>query len=798
MWSETTNETISAPQFIKTITHDPHAQVPIMRSAPGFSQFVNFCATTPEVTSDDEAMMFCFPTLADSTTFGIPTQPEPSFEPLKMFKEVNASEGEPNPDDPGELKQDPVVLDFHDDDFTQEANPAPDETNVNNPTAELLAWHYRLSHTPFSKLQEMAKQGIIPKRLAYCSVPKCPACLYGKATRRPWRTKLPANKIGESTVIIDRPGACVSVDQLESPDTGLIAQLKGIPTTARYKCATVFVDHFSNLTFIHLQKTTNANKTVEAKHAFERYAKTHGVTVSHYHADNGRFAETKWLADLLAQPPGLEQTMSFCGVNAHFQNGVAEKRVRDLQDGTRTQILHAKIRWKNAITTNLWPYALRNSAETKNSTLRTGKTISPVEIFTNSRVRPRLDTLHHIGAPVYVLQNDLQAGKKIGKWLPRARLGIYLGHSPRHARTVALVLNPRTGLTSPQFHVKIDDLFETINVITVKEHGEWLRKCHFTKTKAPPSIITKPSTTLRTAPPIPQANEGADLTNDFGYDPELGVPTEPQQSEGEQVPTGTTAAQQIVEPPQQAPTMTHPAEATRKSTRTPKPTQRLLESIQQESLSLPIYLEAARYDPYEDNELDDVHPLTLLSKADKDTMYLHEALRAPDRAEFIKAMQAEIGSHTERKHWKLMLKIDVPEEHKVLDAIWSMKRKRRIKTQVVYKWKARLNVHGGQQVYGVNFWETFAPVVTWASIRLVLILSILHGWKTRQIDFVLAYPQADVETEMYMNVPKGFKMKHTGSKTMHVLKLLKNLYGQKQAGRVWHQYIHGILLELGY
>jgi hypothetical protein len=88
--------------------------------------------------------------------------------------------------------------------------------------------------------------------------------------------------------------------------------------------------------------------------------------------------------------------------------------------------------------------------------------------------------------------------------------------------------------------------------------------------------------------------------------------------------------------------------------------------------------------------------------------------------------------------------------------------------------------------------------VTWASILLVLILSILLGWKTRQIDFVLAYPQADVETEMYIKVPKGFKMKHICSNMSHVLKLLKNLYGQKQAGRVWHQYIHGILLELGY
>ena len=151
---------------------------------------------------------------------------------------------------------------------------------------------------------------------------------------------------------IDRPGACVSVDQLESPDAGLIAQLKGTPTTARYTCATLFVDHFSDLTFVHLQKSTNANETVEGKHVFERYSRSHIIKITHYHADNGRFAENKWLADLV-RVPGQGQTMSLCGVNVHFQNGVAERRVRDLQDRTRTQLLHAQIRWKQAITTNL-------------------------------------------------------------------------------------------------------------------------------------------------------------------------------------------------------------------------------------------------------------------------------------------------------------------------------------------------------------------------------------------------------------------------------------------------------------
>src|SRR5210317_1724421 len=55
--------------------------------------------------------------------------------------------------------------------------------------------------------------------------------------------------------------------------------------------------------------------------------------------------------------------------------------------------------------------------------------------------------------------------------------GIYLGHSPLHACTVALVLNTRTGLTSPHFHVIIDDHFDTVT--NVKENGIWMTKCGY-------------------------------------------------------------------------------------------------------------------------------------------------------------------------------------------------------------------------------------------------------------------------------------------------------------------------------
>jgi hypothetical protein len=84
-----------------------------------------------------------------------------------------------------------------------------------------------------------------------------------------------------------------------------------------------------------------------------------------------------------------------------------------------------------------------------------------------------------------------------------------------------------------------------------------------------------------------------------------------------------------------------------------------------------------------------------------------------------------------------------------------MKIKRDIKTRKVYKHKARLNVHGGQQEFAVKFFKTFSPVVNWFSFRLIFTLSLLSDWSTKQVDFVLAYPQAPIEFDMYMHLPNG-------------------------------------------
>ena len=111
--------------------------------------------------------------------------------------------------------------------------------------------------------------------------------MYGKATKRQWRQKTTSNK--DETTAPTKPGQVVSVDQMVSPTPGLIAQLTGRLTTKRYKYATVYVDQFSDLGFVYLQKTASAEETLEGKLAFERFSNSHGVKIQHYHADNGIF-----------------------------------------------------------------------------------------------------------------------------------------------------------------------------------------------------------------------------------------------------------------------------------------------------------------------------------------------------------------------------------------------------------------------------------------------------------------------------------------------------------------------------
>ncbi|KAL7580919.1 hypothetical protein ACA910_005738 [Epithemia clementina (nom. ined.)] len=671
-----------------------------------------------------------------------------------------------------------------------------------NPKDELLRWHYRLSHMAFSRLRQMCEIGDLPRRLLQAKTPFCAACQYGKLTRRPWRTK---GQVITGVKVATHPGQVVSVDQLESPTAGFVAQLKGAPTLQRYRYATIFVDHYSRYVYVYLQKSLTSAETVQAKCAFENNARDHGVRVLHYHADNGRFADNGFINDCKIKGQGL----SYCGGNAHFQNGIAEKMIRDLQEGTRTSLLFAIQKWPKMVNVHLWPYGLRHDANVRNATATIKHKKSPLELWSQVQVAPKIRHFHTFGCPVYVLDNKLQAQQGVPKWKSRARLGVYLGASPTHARSVSLVLNPRTAHVSPQFHVKYDDFFETVSGKSTdfdQPEPEWkyLSRLYQRTVKKPkdntPSEGGGFFRSIRVPnviDPRPQ-EEGNSTTTEIPQVAPTQQPTNPPE------PAPTPAPGQV-EPaePAQAPT---PTVHQTRSGRVVKPTQRYLEGLQQRRQGLvawEILLDQEGESPPTTAEQFEIqsameNPVAFAATADPDTMYLHEAMRQPDREQFMLAMQKEINDHEIRKHWEVVPKSQVPKGTKVIDMVWSMKRKRRIDTREIYKWKARLNVHGGQQEYGLNYWETYSPVVGWTTLRFFFILALLRGWHCRQLDFVLAFPQAPTEVCLYMNFPKGYQFRPGISKETHVLKLLRNIYGTKQGPRVWNKYLDQGLRGVGF
>lgn len=311
----------------KTIPLDIRgSNVGIMRTSPGFQAYSAFCQEVGRSPTQEDT---------DPVTFQMnwcetPVQDEQD-EPVIELTDLDDEHSERY----FPLKDKPLKTGF-DLNGPEVSGTAPDQEDPSTkqpdsgPSAELLQTHYRYGHAPMSKLQQMARQGILPSRLANCDIPLCTGCLYGKASRKPWRTKQSAREESHE-VVLTKPGQCVSVDQLVSTTPGLIAQLQGRPTTKRYMVATIFVDHYSGLSFVNVQKTASAEETVEGKEKFEAYAASCGVHVQHYHADNGIFADNQFCKAI----KDAKQTLSFCGVNAHFQNGVAERRIRELQDSAR-------------------------------------------------------------------------------------------------------------------------------------------------------------------------------------------------------------------------------------------------------------------------------------------------------------------------------------------------------------------------------------------------------------------------------------------------------------------------------
>ncbi len=157
-----------------------------------------------------------------------------------------------------------------------------------------------------------------------------------------------------------------------------------------------------------------------------------------------------------------------------------------------------------------------------------------------------------------------------------------------------------------------------------------------------------------------------------------------------------------------------------------------------------------------------------------------EAIKNPG---WVKSIQDEMQSLLDNKTWTL---VDSPKGRKIVKNKWVFK----VKSDG--RLKSRLVAKGFTQVFGVDFKETWSPVGRKASLKLLIWLVMQKGWSWRQMDVDTAFLNSELKEEIYMQQPKGF---HDG--TNRVCRLLKSIYGLKQASREWYKTLKDFLESIG-
>lgn len=169
-----------------------------------------------------------------------------------------------------------------------------------------------------------------------------------------------------------------------------------------------------------------------------------------------------------------------------------------------------------------------------------------------------------------------------------------------------------------------------------------------------------------------------------------------------------------------------------------------------------------------------------------------EAIASDDRAKWISAMQEEMQSLEKNCTWDV---VPLPKKKKIVRCKWIFKRKEGLTPSEPPRYKARLVAKGFSQIPGVDYNDVFSPVVKHSSIRTFFSIVAMHDLKLEQLDVKTAFLHGELDEEIYMDQPEGFKVP---GKENHVCKLKRSLYGLKQSPRQWYKRFDSFMLAHGF
>jgi transposase InsO family protein len=194
------------------------------------------------------------------------------------------------------------------------------------------------------------------------------------------------------------PSDCISCNHYLSPVPGVVVASLGYTSACHGVVGgTIYVDHASGFIFHRPQRTINANDTIRGKLLLEREAAGVGITIKAYHSDNGVF-NSKAFKDHCEE---LGQKLTFSGVGAHHQNGVAERAIQTISNMARANMIHAALSWPDRSFITYWPLAMSYAIWVYNQMPPNGYGWAPEEIWTRTKApRSGLTRSHVFGCPV--------------------------------------------------------------------------------------------------------------------------------------------------------------------------------------------------------------------------------------------------------------------------------------------------------------------------------------------------------------------------------------------------------------
>ena len=166
-----------------------------------------------------------------------------------------------------------------------------------------------------------------------------------------------------------------------------------------------------------------------------------------------------------------------------------------------------------------------------------------------------------------------------------------------------------------------------------------------------------------------------------------------------------------------------------------------------------------------------------------------EAKNSTEAAQWASAIQDELQAHEENSTWKLEKRTP---EMKLIDSKWIFRVKKDADGKL-HRFKARLCARGFMQRRGIDFNETFSPVVRYDSLRILLAIITSKNLEVMQFDVQTAFLYGKLEETIFMQIPEGLKIEEDPRNV--VCKLQRSLYGLKQAPRCWNLRFTSFLSE---